>query len=255
MIGIFGLEIGSKYIYSLLIVAISILVHSFFRSLIHHYLIKKIKIDNRKQKKLYFLSSVSLKYIIIIIALLFILNLFGINSAALIASISVIGLVVGLAFQDILKDILAGILILINDQYAVGDFVEIGGFKGEVISLGIRMTKIKSYLGEVKMIANRQIDNIINFSLYDTTVIIDVNIAYDTNLNLADKVFKEIIAKLSKIKTNITSEFKLLGIEEINPVITYRLVVTTKPMKGVIVKREALKEIKLMLDKYNIKRW
>lgn len=255
MVDVFGLEVASKYIYTLLILAISVLVHSFFKYLINRLLIKKIKMDNRKQQKLYFLFSVLLKYIIIIVVLVFILNFFGINSAALIASVSVVGLVVGLAFQDILKDILAGILILINDQYAVGDLVEIGGFKGKVIALGLRMTKIKSYSGEVKMIANRQINDVINFSLYDAMVIIDVNIAYDTNLDLADKVFKELVVKLSKDKANITGDFKLLGIDKISPVITYRLAVPSKPAKQEVVKRNALREIKMTLDKYNLKRW
>ena len=70
------------------------------------------------------------KYFIIVIVFLIILEIFGVDTKALIASLGVLGLVAGLAVQDTLKDFIAGITIIVEDQYEIGDWVKINNFKG-----------------------------------------------------------------------------------------------------------------------------
>ena len=103
-------------------------------------------IDKRKVTVVNLFKNI-IKYVIAIIVIILILNLYGINTTSIIASLGVAGVVVGLAFQDIVKDFLAGIFIIFDNAYAVGDWVEINGFKGEVISLGLKTTKVKAYTG------------------------------------------------------------------------------------------------------------
>ena len=69
------------------------------------------------------------------------------------SSLDISGLIVGLALQDFAKDIIAGITIIVENQYAVGDTVTINGFKGEVIAVGLKTTKIKNYDGEILILA------------------------------------------------------------------------------------------------------
>ena len=111
-----------------------------------------------------------------------ILNLYGINTTSIIASLGVASLVIGLAFQDIIKDFLAGIFIIFDNEYAVGDTVEINGFKGEVISLGLKTTKIKAYTGEVKALSNSSFTEVINYSLNHSNILMYIPISYETKI-------------------------------------------------------------------------
>ena len=137
--------------------------------------------DKRKDTVINLAKSVS-KYLILIFVVLGIFKLYGVDTTSIIASIGVFAAVIGLAFQDILKDLLAGISIIFDNKFAVGDTVEINGFSGTVIQLGLRTTKIKSFTGEIKSIGNSSFNEVINYSLSDAILYIKLNVAYDTNL-------------------------------------------------------------------------
>ena len=98
--------------------------------------------DKRKTTIINLVKSI-IKYLILIIVVLGILDAYGVDTTSIIASLGVAAAVIGLAFQDILKDFLAGITIIFDNKYAVGDIIEINGFTGTVTSLGLRTTKIK----------------------------------------------------------------------------------------------------------------
>ena len=110
-------------------------------------------LDKRKTTIISLIKNI-IKYIIAIIILLMILNLYGVNTTSIIASLGAVSVVIGLAFQDIIKDFLAGVFIIFDNEYAVGDWVKINDFTGEVVSLGLKTTKIKAYSGEVKSLSN-----------------------------------------------------------------------------------------------------
>ena len=121
------------------------------------------------------------KYFIIIIDVVMILDIFGIDTKTLIASLGVVGIVAGLAVQDTLKDFVAGMTIILENQYRVVDTVTIKGFRGEVIDLGIKSTKIRSLTGEVMIVPNHLIEEVINHSLEKSVAIVDIPLSYDTN--------------------------------------------------------------------------
>ena len=81
-----------------------------------------------------------IKVLIAIVAILYILQVYGVNTSALVAGVGAFSLVIGLAFQDVLKDLLVGATIILESQFAIGEIVEINGFKGEVISLTLKTT-------------------------------------------------------------------------------------------------------------------
>ena len=121
--------------------------------LLIYHLIKKIiskmmkvklsRIDQRRQKTINVLILNIIKYFLIVVAIIIILSMLGVNMNAVVASLGVVGVVVGLAFQDILKDFLSGISIIVEDQYKIGDTVTINDFKGEVLAIGFRTTRLK----------------------------------------------------------------------------------------------------------------
>ena len=190
-------------------------------------------------------------YIIVILIILQILKLYGVDTTSIIASIGVFAAVIGLAFQDILKDVLAGASVIFDNKYAVGDVVQINGFTGTVIEFGLRTTKIKSFSGEVKSIGNSSFSEVINYNLSDADLFIKLNVAYDTDIDKLEKVLesmKEDILKIDNVKG-----YKLLGVDELgDSAIIYMVDITCKAMTGVVIKRKVLRMVKDRFDKEGI---
>jgi len=231
--------------------------------LLIYHLIKKIiskmmkvklsRIDQRRQKTINVLILNIIKYFLIVVAIIIILSMLGVNMNAVVASLGVVGVVVGLAFQDILKDFLSGISIIVEDQYKIGDTVTINDFKGEVLAIGFRTTRLKAYTGEVMIISNRNIQKVINHSFKSSKAIVDVMVSYEEDLLKVEKVLSEVCDKLSNEIKGLKSKIEILGINELGDSgITYRIVVDTKPMKHLEIKRLLLREIKMTFDKNKI---
>ena len=199
------LLLSRKVIVPLIIFFVSIIVYLILSRIIRKLLsikLKGVRFNDRRQKTTISLMDNILKYFIAIVALVMILDVWGIDTKSLLASLGVVSLVAGLALQDFLKDIIAGITILFEDQYAVGDVVTIGDFKGTVTYLGIKTTRIKSFNGETLIIANRNIDRVINHSLEKSISFLDVSVSYSTDIDKAKEV-------LTKVCNELTSELKL----------------------------------------------
>ena len=197
---------------------ISVLIFSLFVC----YLIKKIVrklfhvksgILNEKRKNTVInLISNILRIIVLFIAFTIILEELGIDTKSFIASLGVFSLVIGLALQDLLKDIIAGFSIVFEGLFGIGDWVSIDSFKGKVISSTLRTTKIRAYTGETKIIANRNITNLINYSMDDAISLVDVEVSYETKLEKLDDVIKTICDEFKEEKG--VKDVALLGLDE-----------------------------------------
>lgn len=238
----------------ILIVLVSILIYLIIKGVINNlFKIRNKYIDARKSRTINGLINNLIKYFIVIIDIVMILDIFGVDTKTLIASLGVVGFVVGLAVQDTLKDFVAGISIILENQYRVGDTITIKGFRGEVISLGIKSTKLKAYTGEVMIIPNHLIEQVINHSLDKSLAIVDIPVSYSTDINKLENVLNKLFDKLNGSIDGITSSIKLLGLESYDDSsISYRIVVDTIPMKHYQVERELKKAIKVELDKNGI---
>lgn len=214
--------------------------------------LKQGKIVDKRKRTIISLIKNIIKYIIAIIVLIMILNLYGINTTSIIASLGVASLVIGLAFQDIIKDFLAGIFMIFDNEYAVGDYVKINGFTGEVISLGLKTTKIKAYTGEVMTLSNSSFTEVINYSLNHSNLLLTIPISYDEKIEKIEKIFEEIKEEI-KENENVY-DMTLLGIDSFNDsFMKYAIMIECVEMTHYGVKRAALKLIKQKFDKEKIK--
>lgn len=236
----------------ILIILVSLLVYLVIKSVIDNvFKIRNKYIDKRKSKTINGLINNIIKYFIVIVDVIMILDIFGVDTKTLIASLGVVGFVAGLAVQDTLKDFVAGVSIILENQYSVGDTITVKDFRGEVISLGIKSTKIKAYTGEVMIIPNHLIEHVINHSVDKSLAIVDIPVSYDTDLKKLESVLSNLFSKLSI--DGITGDINILGLESYDDSsISYRVVVDTIPMKHYQVERELKKAIKLELDKNGI---
>lgn len=234
----------------ILIILISIVLYLFLKNIIDRiFRFKGSHIDKRKTKTINGLINNLIKYFIIIVDIVMILDIFGIDTKTLIASLGVVGLVAGLAVQDTLKDFIAGMSIILEGQYRVGDTITVKGFRGEVVALGIKSTKIRAYTGEVMIIANHLIEEVINHSLEKSVAIVDIPVSYDTDIEKLENVLNALFVDLNKSIKGLKSDIRILGLESYGESsISYRVVADTIPMEHFHVQRVLKKAIKQCLD-------
>ncbi|MCI6265514.1 MAG: mechanosensitive ion channel family protein [Erysipelotrichaceae bacterium] len=207
-------------------------------------------IDKRKTTVIVLINNI-IKYVIAFIVIIMILNLYGVNTTSLIASLGAVTVIVGLAFQDIIKDFLAGIFIIFDNAYAVGDWVKINDFTGEVVSLGLKTTKIKAYTGEVKILSNSSFSEVINYNLNHSKIVLQIPIGYDVDIDKVESVLNNIKKQIDKNKNVYGME--LLGIDSFeSSSLNYAIVIECYPMTQIGVKREVLKIIKKAFDNEGI---
>lgn len=141
----------------------------------------KTEYERKKRKTVILLFQNITKYVCLIFAILMILNIYGVNTSSIIAGLGIASVVIGLALQDALKDIISGINIIMDNYYVVGDYVKYGDFTGIITSFGLKSTKIKDFNGNVLNIANRNIDKIINISQERHVIYLRVPTAYEAS--------------------------------------------------------------------------
>lgn len=238
----------------IIIILIAILVYLVIKKVINKIFNAAAKrVSNKKQEtlKTFFINIV--RYVIIIIAFLMILEVYGIDTKAILASIGVMSVVLGLALQDMIKDFVSGVAIVLDDAYNVGDWVTINSFKGEVISLGMKTTRIKSYEGDILVINNGSITQVINHSVNNSMAIVDINVAYSTDLDKCEKVLQEFCKNVEKEIPTLKGEVKLLGVEKLDDsAVVFRIVAEVEPTTQFQTQRIIKKLAKQELDKNNI---
>jgi small conductance mechanosensitive channel len=210
------------------------------------------KVQQKRKATIITLIKNVIKYIIAIMVILSTLSVYGVKTTSIIASLGIAGAIIGLAFQDIIKNLLAGITIIFDNHYMKGDVVTINGFKGEVIELGLQSTKIKAYNGEVMVIGNSLINSVINHSMYDTKLIIEIPVNKDVPLSKLESMLKNVSKKIEKLK-EVKSEVVLLGIEKLNPNnYVYKVEMDCMPNNHYGVNREFMKLLKNEYEDNNI---
>jgi small conductance mechanosensitive channel len=251
-------NLGVAVIKIILILFVANLVIRFGKIAIHNIFkirnLSPLNTSERREETLSKLLDNILSYVVYFIALMMILSVFGINVQALIAGAGIVGLAVGFGAQNLVKDIITGFFIIFEDQFSVGDHIRIGQFEGNVETIGLRTTKIKSWTGEVHILPNGSITQVTNFSLNNSLAVVDIGIAYGEDLEKAERVIDDLLIKMPAQNEDLTKTPELLGIQTMSPTeIVYRIIAETLPMKQASAARLIRKEVKLVLDQHGIK--
>ncbi len=219
---------------------------------------KRSKIEKQHNKKrvktINRLIQNIIKYVIVIFVLIGILANFGIEVKSILAGIGITAALIGLALQDIAKDFLAGISIILEDQFEIGDTVEINDFVGEVVSFGLRTTRIKNYKGATKIIANHTITEVINYNLCNCVAVVEVSVSYDEDLDKVEKVINNMSKTIKEKIPKARSDIKILGVTELEESgVIYRIALEVAAAEHFEAERILRKEIKKAFDKEQIK--
>ena len=250
---------SEKFYLPLLYIGIGIIIYSIIT-----YTIKKVnkinsrvsnkiisKGNNKRKNTVIELIINIIKYIIAVIVIINILNVYKINTDKIIASLGIASVVIGLAFQDIIKDLLAGIFIVFDNAYAIGDWITVDNFKGEVISMGLKTTKIKANTGEIMILANSNLTKVINYNLSNPKIYLKVPFSYDEKIEKIEKILEEILNEIKDNKEVISAN--LLGVDSFEASnIDYALEVVCEPNTQYMIKRQLLRKIKISFDENKV---
>ena len=172
----------------------------------------------------------------------------GFDLGPLIASAGVVGVALGFGAQNVVKDFLNGMFMILEDQYGVGDAIDTGEASGIVEAVGLRTTRLRSVDGTVWHIRNGEIIRIGNMSQGWSRALLDVSVAYDTDTDLATRTIKAVADSVWKdpvLGLLVLEEPEVWGVENLGvDGIAIRLVVKTAPLEQWTVARELRKRIK-----------
>ena len=195
-----------------------------------------------------------LKYIVILLTILIILNSFGIDVSSILAGLGIMAAVLTLAFQDLAKDFIAGISIVMEDQFEIGDNVMINGFRGDVIEMGLKTTRIRDYKGAVQIIANHMITEVTNYSLNPSLAEVTIQVDSDNDLDKVENIIKKTMETIDKTYDFLKGNTELWGVEMVDQnSVTYKVVVKTKSGKDFDIQRKMRKDLQDALTKAGIK--
>ena len=138
------------------------------------------------------------KYGCTIAGIFYCLHLLGVDSASLLASAGILSLVIGLGAQSLIKDILAGIFIVFEGEFRVGDIVTIGDFRGTVMDIGLRTTKIMGPTGNIKIYNNSEISGVLNMTKEASLATCTISIEYGQDIDYVEAVLKRDLPHLQE---------------------------------------------------------
>ncbi|MCA9897895.1 MAG: mechanosensitive ion channel family protein [Ardenticatenaceae bacterium] len=194
--------------------------------------------------------------IIVGTAIMMILTELGVAITPVLASVGFVGLAFGLGAQTLVKDMIAGLFILIEDQYTVGDVAEIGGITGTVEHMTLRATEIRDLYGTVHIIPNGEIRIVANKSRDWSRAIVDVNVAYEEDVDTAVQALQEVgqLAETDEMIGLLLQETPVVtGVEGLEEwAMRLRLMVKTLPNGQWEVQRYLRRQIRLVFAQKGI---
>ena len=191
-----------------------------------------------------------------ITAIVMVLGELGVNIGALIAVTSILGAAIGFGAQSLVKDILSGIFIVFEDQYGVGDWVDVGEANGEVEKVGLRVTELRDVHGTLWFVRNGEITRVGNYTQDWARALLDLPFSYENDIDKVNKLITEVSLELSKdpqFDSSILGEPEIWGMDYVSgEQFVIRVALTTKPSKQWAVTRELRSRLKTAFDKEGI---
>ncbi|NLG86975.1 MAG: mechanosensitive ion channel family protein [Firmicutes bacterium] len=209
----------------------------------------KPPVDNRRLQTIESLMISGLRYTVVFIGALVVLDAAGVPVTSLIASAGLVGLAVGFGAQNLVRDVITGFFILLEDQYGVGDYVAVANVEGFVEDMGLRTTRLRDFAGDLHTIPNGEISCVTKKSRGPRRALVQVTVPYEADLMTAEKILQQVALEAKQDLAEIVEGPSVLGVTDLsNAQVTFQLIAKTKPLAEWRVERELRRRLKLALD-------
>ncbi|WNM25307.1 mechanosensitive ion channel family protein [Demequina capsici] len=211
----------------------------------------RLERERRKQRArtIRIVLNSTLAVLIITTVTLIVLAQIGISIAPLLASAGIVGVALGFGAQSLVKDLIAGVFMLVEDQYGVGDIIDVGEASGVVEEIGLRSVRLRSVDGTMWYVPNGNITRVGNMTRLWSRAMLEIKLGYDTDLDEAREAMLAAVEAARKadehIDSSILSEPEVPGIESFDyDSVTVRLLIQVQPATQWDVMRALRREIR-----------
>lgn len=218
-------------------------------------LLTRQKMDEEYKKRADTLASVVrhlLNVVVLVVAIMMLLDQFGVEIGPILAAAGIVGLAVGFGAQSLVKDVINGFFILLEDQIRVGDVVNIAGQGGLVERVNLKMTILRDLAGNVHYIPNSNIDVVTNMTKEYSQYVLDIGVAYREDTDEVIEVVKQVDEDLRsdpEFNIDILSPIEILGVDQFaDSAVIIKARIMTKPIKQWRVGREFNRRMKKAFD-------
>src|SRR5215831_10541217 len=211
------------------------------------------RVEQKTETLRHIIGNIS-RIILLLILALTISSELGFNIGPVLASAGIAGLAVGFGAQSLVKDVISGFFILFEDQFSIGDVVKIGDFTGVVERMSLRATVLRNLEGQVYVVPNGNIQNVIVMTKEWARAVLDVTVSHKEELTRVFDVLQRIGARLAQDwPDRILEQPVVLGVEKLDDSgVTIRSIVKTPPFKHADVLREWRRRVKDEFDREGI---
>lgn len=247
--------LGEKLLSCAVGIIIGMILIKVSKAVIHKAFKVSPQISERKSKTLTTVTESVFKYIIYFFVFCHILTKFGINVTSLIAVAGVGSVAIAFGAQSLVQDLITGVFILMEDQFGIGDVINIDGLSGTVESISIRTTRLRSADGNLHIVPNGQIKAVTNMSKGFNRAVVDIGIAYEEDIDRVISVMEDEVKKIyaQQMIDGIIKEPEVLGIVNFSDSsVDIRISADAQVGENWKIERELRRIMKKRLDKENI---
>ena len=207
----------NRFVYANAVIeALAMAAMVLFAASLLRLLLSLIKPKERKGLTLISLLSSLLRYVAALVILCWGLSILGVNVNAIVASVGIVALIVGFGAESLVADVVTGIFLLFENQYNVGDIVEVNGFRGTVKEIGIRTTSIVDTGDNIKIINNSEMKNILNRSDNVSRAVSDIAIPYETDLEALEEKLPGLMREIYERRQDVMQAApRYLGVQQL----------------------------------------
>lgn len=237
-------------------IAESIVIIVFFWLLnkLFEYILLPLGKKRNKHSTWWVLFRSIFKYLSSAVAIFLVLSAWGVDTPTLLIGAGIVGLAISFGAQSLIEDVIAGLFIIFEKQFKIGDVIQVGETRGYVIDIGIRTTSIEDVYGDILIVNNSDLRMILNTSANLSPAISEIYISYDQPLENVENIVKKALPTLKERIPDIIEGPSYRGVQKLDSNgVLIRVYAKVEDLKKFQVVRDMNRELKLVFEKNNIK--
>ncbi len=238
-----------------MVIAESVVIIVFFWLLnkLFEYLVMPLVRKRNQRSTIWVIIRSVFKYLTSVVAIFLVLSAWGVNTPTLLAGAGIVGLAISFGAQSLIEDVIAGLFIIFEKQFMIGDIIQVNNFRGKVIEIGIRTTSLEDVNGDILIVNNSDIRMIVNTSANLSPAICDISVSYGQDLKYIEGVINNSLALIKEKIPDIVEGPYYYGVQKLaDSAVILRIYAKTEEKNKFQVVRNLNREVKLLFDQNKI---